>query len=267
MSFLKITTIGGITGFIFMLMGVICYPYSIGVFPVVDLLAITGLLVGLCLSGFVLLLLICGAVYYLFRLKFIHLMFVFPCLLPIATSAIIMPSTGKIPPKSVKEECAHHLDRISQKLKECAKIHDGILPIEDWCDQLLPKGLSPSDLCCRGQYRYFKEGESSYAMNIHVMGLTLSELPPDTVILYETDYAGIDPELTIPIQQRKSYESDSFLSRSATTTVRFGAWNQVGDIETITVLHHAGLGCNVLYADGHVEFIRKNCFQTLRWKP
>jgi prepilin-type processing-associated H-X9-DG protein len=268
MRFLKKMTIGGIVGFVLMLVGAICYPYSIGVFPFVDILGKIGLLIGFYLSVTVLVALAVSALYFLVRLRLMEFMLVFPCILPIVATAVIMPPMGVIPPYYFKIECSEYLNRIEKETKEFAANHAGRLPGTDWRDELLAQGgLMPKDLCCRGLLKYFKEGESSYAMNNHIMGLTLSELPPDTVLFYETDFAGIDPELSIQIQQRKSYDIHSFSTRPATAIVRFGAWSQVGDIEYITASHHAGLGCNVLFADGHVEFVRKKYFTKLKWKP
>ena len=67
-------------------------------------------------------------------------------------------------------------------------------------------------------------------MNKSVEGLGTSA-PPDMVLLYET-YPG---------------------------------WNQAGGPEILTVENHQGDGCNVLFVDGHVAFVRQEDLPQLRW--
>jgi prepilin-type processing-associated H-X9-DG protein len=42
-------------------------------------------------------------------------------------------------------------------------------------------------------------------------------------------------------------------------------WNQHGGPEILTTDHHDGKGCNVLFLDGHVEFVRTEDLPNLRW--
>ncbi len=42
-------------------------------------------------------------------------------------------------------------------------------------------------------------------------------------------------------------------------------WNQVGGPEILTVDNHQGEGCNVLFVDGHVEFVKSPGLPQLRW--
>ena len=43
-------------------------------------------------------------------------------------------------------------------------------------------------------------------------------------------------------------------------------WNQFGGPELLTTEHHEGKGCNVLFNDGDVEFIKKEQVGELKWK-
>ena len=92
--------------------------------------------------------------------------------------------------------------------------------------------------------------------------MTVSEIPPDTVVLFETDFAGENPEKIIKARDRAS---GRYLDSGR--LLREGAWNQVGGLEIVTCSHHAGLGCNILFADGRVEFVRKKDLPNLRWEP
>jgi prepilin-type processing-associated H-X9-DG protein len=41
-------------------------------------------------------------------------------------------------------------------------------------------------------------------------------------------------------------------------------WNQVGGPAILTTEHHKGEGCNILFGDGHVEFVKKEEIPKLR---
>jgi hypothetical protein len=43
-------------------------------------------------------------------------------------------------------------------------------------------------------------------------------------------------------------------------------WNQHGGAELLSPENHEGKGCNILFNDGTVEFIKKKDFDKLRWK-
>jgi prepilin-type processing-associated H-X9-DG protein len=45
-----------------------------------------------------------------------------------------------------------------------------------------------------------------------------------------------------------------------------GGWNQFGDSELLTFENHKGKGCNVLFNDGHVEFVKTEQLGQLKWK-
>jgi prepilin-type processing-associated H-X9-DG protein len=70
-------------------------------------------------------------------------------------------------------------------------------------------------------------------MNKNVENLDARTLPPDMVLLFET-YPG---------------------------------WNQSGGPEILTTDNHQGDGCNVLFGDGRVEFVKTEHLDDLKWKP
>ncbi len=43
-------------------------------------------------------------------------------------------------------------------------------------------------------------------------------------------------------------------------------WNQVGGAELLTTENHNGEGCNILFGDGHVEFVKTEDLPKLKWK-
>ena len=70
-------------------------------------------------------------------------------------------------------------------------------------------------------------------MNKNIEKLDAGRTPPDMVLLFET-HAG---------------------------------WNQSGGPEILTTDNHQGDGCNVLFVDSHVEFVRTKDLNDLKWKP
>lgn len=106
------------------------------------------------------------------------------------------------------------------------------LPTADkWCDLLIRwTECMPKQFIC--PHSNTKEGECAYAFNSSLTGKKYSEVPPDTVILFETK----------------------------------PGWNQHGGPEILTTEHHGGKGCNVLYADSRVEFVRTEDIDKLKWE-
>ncbi|MHC4265042.1 MAG: zinc-ribbon domain-containing protein [Planctomycetota bacterium] len=78
-----------------------------------------------------------------------------------------------------------------------------------------------------------EQGPCSYAINKNIENLTFDNAPPDMVLLFEAT----------------------------------PGWNQVGGPELLTAEHHYGEGCNILYVDGHVEFVRPQDLDKLKWTP
>ena len=137
---------------------------------------------------------------------------------------------GPIPrERSVQIVCSVHLKSMAVSFNLYAEDFDDRLPgVESWCD-VLGKYMLPEHLICPGSNA--KEGQSSYAMNEYLDGKKLAELPPDLVLLFECK-----PD-----------------------------WNKAGGPEILTMENHEGEGCNVLFADGHVEFIRPEEISELKW--
>ncbi len=101
---------------------------------------------------------------------------------------------------------------------------------EKWCDLLVMNyEVKLEYLVCKSSDA--KIGESSYALNKNIAGKKYSEVPPDTVLLFET----------------------------------LRGWNQVGGSEMLTTENHKGKGCNVLFNDWHVEFVKAERIAELKW--
>jgi len=158
----------------------------------------------------------------------VSLVFLLPMML-----AILMPALGKVRQLSERIMCGTNLSIIGKAVTIYAEGHNDMYPPADnWCDLLVKDyNVSPKQFCCAGGNAV--EGKSSYAININVAGKKVSEIPPDTVLLFETT----------------------------------PAVNPAGEAEILSTESHQRDGCNILFADCHVEFVKKEKLSTLRWKP
>jgi len=104
--------------------------------------------------------------------------------------------------------------------------HDGKYPAPDKWCDLLEKG----NYVLGGRLRCAgdKKGPCSYAINPNCE----PNSPNDVVLLFETK----------------------------------GGWNQSGGPEILTFENHKGKGCNVLFNDGHVEFVKPERLGELKWE-
>jgi prepilin-type processing-associated H-X9-DG protein len=126
-------------------------------------------------------------------------------------------------------KCNACLKSLGAAFKIYADEFDGSLPgVESWCDAL-GQYMIPGLLVCASSHA--KEDQSSYAMNKFLDGKKLFELSPDLVLLFESK----------------------------------PGWNMAGGLEILTTEHHEGEGCNVLFADGHVEFVGADGISGLKW--
>ena len=177
--------------------------------------------------------------------------------------AILMPALAKAKDVSQRIVCATNLRGLSCAMTVYANDYDNQLPPADrWCDLLISKGnVSPKSLVCPDSDAV--EGESSYAMNINVVGKKLDQLPPDMVLLFETD-TGKDPNGRTERTDNRNYIRIMQMGKNK-RKVYPSRFNQSGGQEILTTRYHKGEGCNVLFVDGHNEWISSNEIHKLRW--
>ena len=127
--------------------------------------------------------------------------------------------------------CGSNLALLGKAIYMYASDYDGQYPTADkWCDLLVSfSRVEPNQFICRGSDA--KVGESSYALNKKIAGKKSSEIPKDVVLLFETK----------------------------------GSWNQFGGTEILTLENHNGKGCNVLFNDRRVEFVKAELIGELKW--
>jgi len=141
---------------------------------------------------------------------------------------IVMPALVRVRQVAFRKTCETNLEGLGRVMQIYAGDNNGRFPrSSQWCDLITDHiGTSGKELRCQGA----SEGPCNYAMNKAVEPWGASA-PPDMVLLFETT----------------------------------PGWNQVGGPEILTVDNHQGDGCNVLFVDGHVEFVKLESLQYLRW--
>ncbi len=156
-----------------------------------------------------------------------------PASLPVVAllMGILMPALARTRQLAFRITCGTNMSGLGKAMMIYSNDYDDKFPtISKWCDLLIEHAeISPLHLQCKGA----TEGPCNYAMNENIDKLNINSAPPDMVLLFET-YPG---------------------------------WNQSGGPEILTTDNHQGDGCNVLFVDGHVEFVRTHNLNNLRWKP
>jgi competence protein ComGC len=181
--------------------------------------------------------------------------------------AILIPAKSRVKKIAPSIVCASNLKGLGFAFTVYADDHNGSLPGKNWCDLSMEEmDIGPRTFNCRAEECVI--GESSYAMNINAVGKKLSELPPDMVLMFETNL-GKGTGQRQPIKTCRSFDKYKIMASCFTgdEEVYPDKWNQVGGAETLTIEHHKKKGCNILFVSGHVEFIKAEEIKNLKWKP
>ena len=136
-------------------------------------------------------------------------------------------------PFTARERCAANLRALGRSMLIYAGDYDEQWPTADkWCDLLIELGYISKDKmviekCFKCPAN--KNGRCSYAINPNVS--PHSDFHPRLVLLFETE----------------------------------AGWNQFGGPELLTTDNHNGKGCNVLFNDLTVEFVKTEELAKLKW--
>lgn len=168
--------------------------------------------------------------------------------------------------------CATNVSGLGKALYMYTSDYDGQYPQADkWCDLLVMNyKVKLEYLVCKGSDA--KIGESSYALNKNIAGKNSSEIPEDTVILFETNFGKNPIGRDGTLGDREWYKSLNSLSERRnlkqhkhSEKVYKLRWNQVGGPELLTMENHKGEGCNVVFGDWHVEYVKAERIGELKW--
>ena len=145
--------------------------------------------------------------------------------------AILMPALSKVKVVAQRTVCATNLKGLSIAMHVYANDYDTQYPTQDqWCDLLIQEAdVSPVSFRCPET----PEGTFGYAVNENLYKLVPGPGGPQMVAIFEAD-----------------------LGR-----------NSVGGMENVALRHdqQQGAGCNIAFADGHIEFVTRDCIADLQW--
>jgi len=141
--------------------------------------------------------------------------------------AIMLPALSRTKTMAQRIVCATTLKGLGTAMYVYASDYDDKLPTADkWCDLLtLHMDVNPASLRCAST----PMGSFSYALNENLVGRSMKDVSPNVVMLFEAD-AGP---------------------------------NAVGGPEMLVSDRHEG--CNIVFTDGHVEFIKESGIGNLKW--
>jgi prepilin-type processing-associated H-X9-DG protein len=142
--------------------------------------------------------------------------------------AIMLPALSKTKAMAQRVVCATNLKGLGIAMYVYANNYDDTLPTADkWCDLLTSQAdVNPVSFRCASA----PEVSFSYALNENLAGRGMKDVSPDVVMLFEAD-AGP---------------------------------NAVGGPEMLVSDRHK-VGCNIVFVDGHVEFIKESEIGNLKW--
>jgi len=150
-------------------------------------------------------------------------------LLPIALMmGILMPALSRVRLQARRLVCGTNMSGLGKAMLIYASDHDEKYPdTSQWCDLLIEHVDAPKKIFrCKGA----PEGPCNYAMNKNIEELG-ANAPPDMVLLFETS----------------------------------PGWNQAGGPEILTTENHNGEGCTIVFNDLHVDFVRTEDLDDLKW--
>jgi prepilin-type processing-associated H-X9-DG protein len=145
------------------------------------------------------------------------------------TTSKMMPALARTRTIAQRMVCANNMSGLGKAMLLYANDYNDKFPTPSkWCDLLIEHAeVTPKSFRCKGA----PEGPCNYAMNINVEKMSIAS-QPDMVLLFETT----------------------------------PGWNQVGGSEILTTENHQGEGCNILFVDGHIQFVKTKGLQNLKWE-
>lgn len=141
---------------------------------------------------------------------------------------ILMPALARVRQISYQMVCGTNMSGLGKAMLIYASDNDDMYPTPSgWCDLLIEHcDVSEKMFRCKGTC----EGSCNYVMNKNVEELGVNS-PPDMVLLFESK----------------------------------PGWNQAGGPEILSTDNHYGQGCNILFNDSHVAFIKTEDLNDLKW--
>lgn len=169
-------------------------------------------------------------------------------------------------------QCSINLRALGKAFLIYTSDYDSTYPTDNWCDSLIMYcEVTPRTFICSSSSA--KLGECSYAFNKNLAGKKIKEIPKDVVLLFETNSGKDSANKQEFLGNREFYKALSPYRMNANLLEGCRAsekvyklrWNQVGGLEILTNENHNGNGCFVVFHSGHVEFVKTEQLEDLKW--
>jgi len=143
---------------------------------------------------------------------------------------ILMPALLRTRQLALRVHCTANMSNLGKDMLIYTNDHDSFPSTLKWCDLLIEHTdtTRPTFHCIASAT---PPHTCNYAMNKNIENFDTGNAPPDMVLLFETK----------------------------------PGWNQAGGPELLSTDNHQGEGCNVLFIDGSVRFIRTRNLDELKW--
>jgi prepilin-type processing-associated H-X9-DG protein len=143
--------------------------------------------------------------------------------------AILMPALSRTRALAQRRVCATNMRGLGTAMMVYTNDYGRKFPTADqWCDLLIEYAdVDPKSFQCKPG----AGGEFSYGFNENLDGLGFDDASADTVMLFEI----------------------------------VGGRNVVGGPELLSTERHNNEGCNIVFADGHAQFVQTHQLGDLKW--
>ena len=153
------------------------------------------------------------------------------CIVSLAlVAAVALPALAKVKSKRQNSDCVSNVKQVSLAIRLYADENEGKCPqAADWCDAITPNLAGKHVFQCPQR----AGNEGAFAFNAKLAGKTLSAIPPDTVMIFESS----------------------------------SGWNFTGGADDVIQRPPHGRNFVFGFADGSVREINKEELKELRWEP
>jgi hypothetical protein len=147
--------------------------------------------------------------------------------------AFLLPSLARTRQIAFRMDCGYNMSRLATAMLIYTNDNDDKFPTPSkWCDLLIECSdyAKPSRFRCKGATK----GPCNYAMNKNIEKYSFNSLRDSNMVLLFETHPG---------------------------------WNQSGGPEILTTDNHQGNGCNIMFTNFHVYFVKAKDLDSLRWEP
>lgn len=161
--------------------------------------------------------------------------------------------------------CQSNLRKLGVAMQKYAADNNGMYPTPSkWCDLLLEKtSIKKDEFCCGSA------GDSVFDTNAPIEE---TNIPPKVIFLRDYNEAGRKKYVYLIKGSNYALNPNAEPNSPPDTVLLFETkmgWNQFGGPELVSVKHHLFIyekeGCNILFNDGSVKFIKPQDVSKLNW--